>query len=403
MGFKKPNDLSGIACTTVYPKCIIWNLPGIKCLGIQTGDTLDEITFAIAKKLCEISQPIDLSTVSAQCLVDKLGATIPLNKTIANYLQLIIDNECKLADLIVAIQNQLNSLNPSLTLNLRCLTPFDPSGNPLAYNVQSVLQILINEACAIRDAITGLNGAITAVNIRIDNLPTPYTEPSIVNSCLYIGSRPLNQAFTILASDYCTYKTNLGTISDIQTAISRQCSGLNTFFNSNANFIQSPDSLADTINNQWITICNLLSRMTALEACACKFTCNDIQIGFSATFNDDNTVTLNFTSGAGTFIPAGFIDCGSILTIKNDNGITTLPINVIVSQNGTSIDVDISMFEQGDYLTFDLNSKLCKGDIHCDKCTSRVVRNTSGCCLITNTGAASISITYKICGIPAGS
>jgi hypothetical protein len=57
------------------------------------------------------------------------------------------------------------------------------------------------------------------------------------------------------------------------------------------------------------------------------------------------------------------------------------------------------MFESGDYLTFDLNSKLCKDDIQCDKCTSRVFRNTSGCCLITNEGTSAITIIYKTCGI----
>jgi hypothetical protein len=221
-------------------------------------------------------------------------------------------------------------------------------------------------------------------------------------SCLYSGTRPLNQAVTLLASDYCTYKTNLGTIAEIQTAIGRQCSGLNTLFTTDANFIQAPTSLAHSENNQWITICNLLGRITALEACACKFTCNDIQIGFTTTFNDDDTVTLSFTPGAGSNIPVGFIDCGSILTIKNDNGVSTLPISVIVAQNGQTIDVDISMFQSGEYLTFDLNSKLCKEDIQCDKCTSKVVRNTSGCCLITNSGLTPLTIIYKTCGITTG-
>lgn len=399
MSFKKTNDNNGVACVTVYPKCIVWNLPDIPCLGIKTRDTLDEITFAITKKICEISQPLDLSSVSAQCLKDKLGIELPFNKTIANYLQLLIDNQCTLVDLIKAIQDKLDDItNPTLILNLRCLEFNDPGGNPLTYNVKDALQLLINEACAIRNSIISLNGAIVATNIRIDNLPIPYTEPTI-SSCLYTGTRPLNTATTLLASDYCIYKTNLGTILDIQTAIGRQCSGLNTLFATDANFIQTPSNLAHSDNNQWIAICKAFARLDALEACACKFTCNDIQIGFTTTFNDDKTVTLQFTSGAGSNIPVGFVDCGSILTIKNDNGVTTPPINVIVAQNGQTVDVDVSLFEQGEYLTFDLNSKLCKENIHCDKCTSKVVKNTSGCCLITNTGTSAVTIIYKTCGI----
>ena len=388
-------------CVTVYPKCIVWNLGPIPCIGIKTGDTLDEITFAITKKICEISQPFDLSTVSAQCLKDKLNINLPLNKTISTYLQLIIDNECTILDLITTIQSRLDGItNPILNLNLRCLQPIGPNGNPLSYSVETVLQLLINESCAVRDSIAGLTGAIALVNQRIDNLPTPYVEPSII-SCLYTGTRPLNQSVLLLASDYCSYRTKLGTLTNLDTAIGRQCTGLNTFFSTNVNFIQNPVSIADTINNQWITICSLLARISTLEDCACKKGCDDIKIGFITIFNDNNTVTLKFTTGAGTTIPTGIIECGSILTIKNDTGTTTLPISVIVAQNGSSVDIDISMFQQGEYLTFDLNSKLCGNGLTCEKCTSKVVRNTSGCCEIVNSGTVPITITYKTCGINA--
>lgn len=387
-------------CITTSVGCIQWDLPAIPCLGIETGDTLDEITFAITKKICELSSPLDLSNVSVQCLVDKLNAVEPLNKTIPTYLQLIIDNECKLSDLITAIQNQIDDIiNPSLVLDLKCLNVNDSFGNPLPYTIQTVLQSLITEACNIRNQIAGLNGSITDLQQQIDALPAPYTEP-LLTSCVYTA-RPTSTALNLLASDYCTYKTVVGTSSDIQTAIGRQCSSLDEDFVADANFIQSVTNLAQSENNQWVVLCNMYNRIIALEACACKVTCKDIILGFTTTFNDDSTVTLKFTSGSGAYIPTGFTDCGSTITIKNDNGVSTSPISIVIAQEASTIDLDISMFQAGEYLTFNLDAHLCSSSFNCSKCYSKVVRNTSGCCLVTNNGTDNITIIYKTCGLPA--
>ena len=384
-------------CIKTYPRCIEWNLDDIPCLGIKRGDLLDEIVFAITRKICEIAGD-DLSTINVQCLINKLGAVEPLNKTVTTYLQLLIDNECKLADLITAINARIDGIvNVSLILDLKCLATFDSFGNQLPYNQQTVLQSLITETCLIRNQITGLTGAIANVNIRIDNLPTPYVEPKLT-SCLYTA-QSTSLAVNILASDYCTYKLALGTVANIQTAIGRQCTGLSTQFANNINFIQSPASQAHTINNLWLTVCDLRTRLITLEGCACKITCKDILIGFTTTFNDDKTVSLKFTGGAGTLIPVGYTDCGSKLVIKNDAGVSTSPINIIISQEGQTIDIDISMFESGEYLTFSVEAAICGNGLTCNKCISRIVKNTSGCCLITNSGITSLTITYKTCGI----
>ena len=384
-------------CIKTYPRCIEWNLAPIPCLGIQTGDTLDEITFAIVRKICEIAGD-DLSSIDIQCLIDKLGAVEPLNKTLHTYLQLIIDNECKLSDLITAINNRIDSIaTPSLILDLKCLATLDSFGNQLPYNVQTVLQALISQACIIRNQIAGFTGALQLINIRIDNLPVSYTEPSLT-SCLYTN-QPTSAALNILASDYCTYKGILGTVANIQTAIGRQCAGLNTQFASDAKFIQSPTSQAHTINNLWLTVCDLRARLVTLEGCACKITCKDVLVGFSVTFNDNKTATLNFTGGAGTFIPTGYADCGSSVTIKNDAGVTTNPISIAIAQELSSINIDISMFEAGEYLTFSVNAAICGNGSNCNKCITKVVRNTSGCCLITNSATTPVTITYKTCGI----
>ena len=146
-------------------------------------------------------------------------------------------------------------------------------------------------------------------------------------------------------------------------------------------------------------MCDLRERLITLEGCACKITCKDILIGFTTTFNEDKTVSLKFTGGAGTFIPVGYADCGSSITIKNDIGLTTIPVSITIEQDKSTVDIDISMFEAGEYLTFSVDAAICGNGINCNKCVSKVVRNTSGCCLITNKGITPLTLTYKTCGI----
>lgn len=393
----KHKNQNTFGCIKQYTQCIEWNLGDIPCLDIKNGDTLDLLTFAIVNKLCELSIPLDLSKVSIQCIIDKLGATEPLTKTITSYLQLVIDNECKLKDLIDLVNARIDGIATGIVVDLKCLATLDAFGNPIPYTEQTVFQLLINNSCTLKTQVASLFLSITNLQNQLNNLPAAYTEP-LLTTCIFT-SKTTSQGVVLLASDYCAYKIKVGTDAEISTAIGRQCSTLNVDFVSNPNFIQAPTSLADSVNNMWILACDQYTRLKALEACACKFTCKDITIGFITTFNTGDTVTLKFTSGAGTSIPVGFTNCGSMLTIKNDKGVTTAAIPVIIAQEGESIPIDISMFNNGEYLTFNLDAHLCGNGITCEKCISKVVRNTSGCCAITNTGIVPTTIIYKTCGL----
>ena len=57
----------------------------------------------------------------------------------------------------------------------------------------------------------------------------------------------------------------------------------------------------------------------------------------------------------------------------------------------------LERFHSGEYLTFNIDAKLCAEGISCSKCVSKVVRNTSGCCEITNNGTQDVTLIYKIC------
>ena len=394
----KNKNIKDFGCVKSFPQCIQWNLGDIEVLGIKNGDYLDEIVWAIACKIKELSDPLDVSSVSIQCILDKLDATEPATKTIQTILQLLIDNECKLKDLIDALQEQLNGNSATLVLNLRCLAENDAYGNPLPYNEQSVLQMLINELCDLKTTVIYLSGKVIDLQNQIDNL-TVYTEP-LLTSCLY-SNIPLSQSTVILTNDYCGYKTKIGSVSQVNSAIAKQCGTLNTLFSTNPNFIQTPSALAETVNNQWITICNLLDRLSAIEQTCCAPSCDKIKLGFTYSYDyDTKELTLSFTSGSGTFIPSGFVDCGSEFTIKGCNG-DVLLTSIQPIENDADLIFQLPSGVCVNNLTVSIKTKFCLSDadnnviMTCRDCFTKAITIQGECCTLTNPNEFEVFLTYE--------
>lgn len=135
----KNKNKEEINCIKSFPQCIQWNKGDIPSLGITNGDYFDDIVYAIAEKICECCGDTDLSSLSVQCLYENLLVNdtrpVPVPPTLLWVLQLLIDNDCRLKDLIDGLQNQINDItNTGLVLDLKCLAVFDAYGNPLPYD-----------------------------------------------------------------------------------------------------------------------------------------------------------------------------------------------------------------------------------------------------------------------------
>lgn len=396
---KNKRSLSKINCIRSSSSCITWEGPEIKCLDICTGDELEDLIYSLAQKVCSSLGESDFSTLSLQCLIDKLHVTLPVDRSLINLLQLSFDNDCKLKDLIDKLEAKIVDPNLPLNLDMKCLTVVDGFGVPMPVTQLVLDQVLINQFCALKNKINALEAKDISLQSQIDSLNVnPYVEPTI--STCWVGTRSLSQQVVVGYQSICDYRNKVGIDIDIQAALSQQPANLNPVYASNPNWKITPSSLAMTDVNQWIVIKNLMGRIAALEDCACKITCKDVLIGFNVTFNEDKTATLKFTTGAGTNLPTGFIDCGSLLTITNDKGISNSGIPIVITQDGIIDDIDISSFEPGEYLTFSLEAAMCSPSLHCQKCITKTVKNTSGCCLITNDGTEKITITYQTCGLP---
>lgn len=388
--------------------CILWTGPEITCLDICQGDYLNDVVFAIATKVCESSTSSDLSTLSLQCLVDKLQAIIPTEKNILTILQLIIDNECKLKDLIDIVNGRITGdpLNTNLNLNLGCLATTDGFGNAIQLTQLELDQLLINTVCSIRTRTTTLEGQVLALQATDTDLQTQInsitSDPSITTCISSI--RPTSQSVVDLANNYCTYKSAVGTLAEIQFVLASQGADLNTEFSAEPGWNVTPTSEAQSLSNLWIAFNNYFNRLKVIEQTCCAPSCDKIKIGAIPTFDfTAHTLSLEFTAGAGTVIPAGFTDAGTQITITDKNGVkagpyststTPIALNSIISglYVGSLATGDITISFKTNFVLKDSNNVII---LTCKDCYSIIVPYSSGCCVYTNSGSVNNTIIYK--------
>lgn len=388
-------------CVTTASSCIKWTGPEIPCLDICYGDELDSFLHAIASKICAVTNITDFSNLSLQCLIDKLNVTIPTDRTLITLFQLAFDNDCKLKDLIDILEDKIVDPNAELNLNLQCLQVLDGFGNPIPVTQSSLNQTLITQFCIMKTDLLAIQASIIDLQNQIDAINTdPYVEP-VISTCLQT-SKSLTQQIILGFAQICAHMDAVGTVGEIQTAVASIGPDVQTDFIAEPGWQINQSTLAQSDTNQWIVINYLLEEIKILKDCACQFKCSDIKIGFILDYNDNNTVDISFTAGAGTFIPTGWTDNGTTLTITNQDDVSFGPILTPISQDGVVEGVSLLSFNPGDTLTFSFEVKLKKvgetGTLLCDKCyTQTVTYITSGCCVITNNSENTTTIIYKIC------
>ncbi len=380
---------------------IIWTGVDIPCLGIKYGDILSKVVHIIACKVCDLANDMDVSDIDLSCLIDAPNLS-PEDKNVKKILELLLENQCSLKDLIDAIETG-SGTSVTLSLNMKCLKKFDAFDNEIPQDLNATLQSLVDQVCTSKTDIADIQSDIVDILEQIEDLQNvpAYEEPEIT-TCLNLSIKPVSQVVPIAATAICNLITAVGTTSDINGAIGRQCAALPVDIAGAIGFIGSPANLAQTVNNIWIAVCNLLDRVKAIEETCCAPSCDKIKLGFEADINiDDEEMTLTFTSGAGSVIPSGFVDCGTVLTITDKDGNVKTFQDMEIALNEAVGPLSLTGLVPG-ILTLSFKTKFCLKDendvniLVCQDCiTEEVVYNGSNCCTITNTGGASITVVYS--------
>lgn len=319
-----------------------WDGPNIPCIDLCTGDTISTVLYKIATHLCSlVTELSELETLTFDCLIQGPLSCNPKDYSLKAIFEVLIANDCKLKDLIDIITDQVNNNEiPIGSLDLKCLVPylnalFVTSSD---YTLNDLLQSFINILCDHETKITDIIERIQALEVLIKNLQNiviagGYIEPDLT-SCLssldsFGNPIPIKHSdlTPILAQFACSIRTDLGSATDVANTIAKQC--LSSYL-TNTEIIQNADNLAEDNLNKWVIICDLLTRIKFMEDNCCAPSCNDITIGFSATYNPGSSeLTLTFANSTGTTIPIGFVDNGSTIQfIDFGNNVLTLPIDL---------------------------------------------------------------------------
>jgi hypothetical protein len=399
----RPTNKTSGCINSTSADCILWTGPNISCIGIEAGMSLTEVEEVIACKICDLSDQLDLSEVNLDCLIAEANID-PEDKNLKLILELILENQCTLKELIDNINSGGDDSCCDLNLNLKCIRKFDEFENEIPQDLNQTLQSIVNELCDHKDAIDTLEATVDDLQDQIDNLPDPpdpYEEP-VISTCV-ATARPLSEATELLAADYCAYKAVVGTPVQVQGAISQQCDNLNQTLGSEPGWNAAPQNLAQSFSNLWVAYCDLLNRVRAIEQTCCAPSCDKIKIGFTTDFDFENEeLTMNFITGAGTLIPSGFVDCGTTLRITDKNGLFLDFAALDISQGSSVGPLSIVGLASGT-LVFNFKTKFCLLDddetviLTCQDCVVQEVEyNNPSCCTITNIGTETVDITYSV-------
>lgn len=228
------------------------------------------------------------------------------------------------------------------------------------------------------------------------------------------GLYPMNVVVDDLTKSVCNYYSSVGTASQMSLAGSQQCANLNTgarFAVPNAQmqsitgWKSTIQTVADSLNNLWLTTCDLRGGMELVMA-QIKPSCSQVIVDYQAvpTIVAGTTPTMLLYFAGYTFVPEGYTDTGSSVIIVDGAGneVTSSFDIIALAQSETPLSVVLTpgvMLPTTNYTVY-VNSSVenTTWGNSCYKGVVKTVSNTTtGCPVITAIpGSASINYTLNL-------
>ena len=353
------SDQNKAGCDPVSSNCVIWQGPAIPCIKLCKGDSISDVTYKLAVQLCDLLDQLNITTYDLTCFN-------PICPTLDNFhdlIQFLINKICELQDCCDGTTPVINGCPDCIVNIAACFQYVNPQGDlvttmQLTDYVQAIGTVICNSV-----QVAALNTqAIQSQEVRIRSLEdAPAVEPptiTLATSCLQAGSPPdggwpIATIVATLETAFCELRSATGLPTSIYQAISKQCPALDSspqMTNTAATMASIPGwitqanytNLSHSINNMWLTICDMRSAILSIKNICCNIDCQDVEITMTASVNGLGTVlSICFTG----FAPAGFQDCspgGNLVTLQDSAGnVYNTMIPVITSINQPCIDINL--------------------------------------------------------------
>jgi hypothetical protein len=381
-------------CSPVSSNCVTWQGPDISCINLCKGDSVSDIVYKLATQLCEIEASTNISDLELTEILNFCYDSPQPEMTIAAVLQLIIDKTvCSVNDLSVTTSDLTAKTDnlyeePNLPLP-SCLQYIDPeTGLPVTELILSQYVItLAAEICSIKSNLDETIDAVSNHETRIVALETKpgYMPPTVMAPCsldLVPANYPveMNVLLESLSTEFCTLVGVLGSNTNLNNASAQQCPNLGSqaalsqpgTLSSLPGWNNTISNFAQSIQNLWITVCDMRTAVYDVKACCGQADCSAFFLIYQATTDTAReNVTLIFNSG--TVIPSGFSNCPLLtsVSITDGNGHTYTDIIDLVSlaTDPSGITLPVSDASLDPLLTYTVTVSGCivKDGVTCSK------------------------------------
>lgn len=389
----QPINNKQIYSAIISSNSVIWQGPDLPCIHLCKGDTVSDVVYKLAEEICALKASLDLSDIDISCLLTICSTTAQPALTLANILELLINKVCCLNDILNNNLSNIGYINgrtedsytePMLDLPA-CLQYPNGTGGTVTQLILSEYTLRIATVlCSINTIVTNQGTQIIDLNNRITALENPSVIVPQLYSCLLGSVNTIDIILQELETQFCAYKTVLGSTSNITSGVASQCvSGIDNSLSTNGTMSSLPGwqttvtNLGQSLQNLWITVCDIRQAVFALKN-SFPIDCTQFILGFN-TAQDSTRQLITLTFNALTTIPSGFANCPTLstVTITDNNGHIYSDILDLVAEstNPTGITYDITSagFNTSDVYTITVTGCIVKDGFTCSKTVSSTI------------------------------
>jgi len=271
-------------CPKMSTSCVIWQGPNIPCIDLCAGDSIDEVVFKLATLLCDVTDDVlDITTLQFGVLIEQ-GVNDPEN--LKQLLQLIINKIQTLESSGGGNTNKNDDTSNDKTSDVYivlppCLYYTNESGDLVtSLPISEYASYLANTICTIILDINNINNYNVEFNSRLSTLESQVSDLQQYTYQIYVTSQCasaptpgqtllIEEAFANLEASFCTLQGSIGLSTQLIAAVNAQCSSLSTLpvlfgtgvMSDVSGWINAPITVADTINNLWLTVCDIRNKL----------------------------------------------------------------------------------------------------------------------------------------------
>jgi hypothetical protein len=284
----KPLNLDNSPCSPISSNCVIWQGPDLACIKLCKGDTVSDVVAKMATELCTILDQLNVDNYDLTCFNSTACPPVDFKALI----QFLIEHICALENANVVTVTTINPPNTTSTTYPisypqsnpcpDCVVSVAPCfiiGTQTTMQLTDYVTMIAEKLCDLIDTIATMQNQINNIDARVtvlENAPAPsFTLPTVFIDCTLSPTVVGGNSYQIddildafINNLWCPFYTVVGSIADISSSLGSICvvaSDTSVAFNEDtmttaySNWIDAPLTLAASVNNLWVALCDLRS------------------------------------------------------------------------------------------------------------------------------------------------